>query len=62
MWAGGRGRVWSRRSQGEWSLVWEHPGWQPPFVGIMVEVGSVVVMGVDGAVLECRGNFVLGVR
>jgi eukaryotic-like serine/threonine-protein kinase len=55
-WAAGRGRVWSRRSGGEWSCVWEHPGWEPPFVGIMVEVGSVIAMTVDGAVLECRAT------
>jgi serine/threonine protein kinase len=55
-WAAGRGRVWSRRSGGEWSCVWEHAAWQPPFVGLMVEVGSVVAVTVDGAVLECRAT------
>lgn len=54
-WAAGCGRVWSRRSGGEWTQAWEHPAWQPPFVGLMVEVGGVVAVTVDGAVLECRG-------
>jgi len=53
-WAAGRGRVYSKRNQGEFTCVWEHQAWQPPFVGIMAEVGSIVAVTVDGAVLECR--------
>jgi eukaryotic-like serine/threonine-protein kinase len=53
-WAAGRGRVYSKRFQGEFTCVWEHQAWQPPFVGIMAEVGSIVAVTVDGAVLECR--------
>lgn len=53
-WAAGRGRVYSKRIQGEFTGVWEHQAWQPPFVGIMAEVGSIVAVTVDGAVLECR--------
>ncbi len=53
-WAAGRGRVYSKRVTGEFSCVWEHQAWQPPFVGIMAEVGSIVAVTVDGAVLECR--------
>jgi serine/threonine protein kinase len=55
-WAAGRGRVYSKRSQGEFTCVWEHQAWQPPFVGIMAEVGSIVAVTVDGAVLECRSH------
>lgn len=54
-WAAGPGRVWSRRA-GEWSCVWAHDAWQPPFVSIMAEIGTVVAMTVDGAVLECRST------
>jgi serine/threonine protein kinase len=53
-WAAGRGRVYSKRIQGEFTCVWEHQAWQPPFVGVMAEVGSIVAVTVDGAVLECR--------
>jgi len=53
-WAAGRGRVYSKRVSGEFTCVWEHGAWQPPFVGIMAEVGSIVAVTVDGAVLECR--------
>jgi serine/threonine protein kinase len=53
-WAAGRGRVYSKRVSGEFTCVWEHEAWQPPFVGIMAEVGSIVAVTVDGAVLECR--------
>jgi eukaryotic-like serine/threonine-protein kinase len=53
-WAAGPGRVWSRRASGAWSAVWEHNAWQPPFVSIMAEIGTVIAMTVDGAVLECR--------
>lgn len=52
-WAAGRGRVYSKRTQGEFTCVWEHQAWQPPFVGVMAEVGSIVAVTVDGAVLEC---------
>jgi serine/threonine protein kinase len=55
-WAAGRGRVYSKRTQGEFTCVWEHQAWQPPFVGIMAEVGSIVAVTVDGAVLECRSH------
>jgi serine/threonine protein kinase len=55
-WAAGPGRVWSRRSSGEWTCVWEHNAWQPPFVSIMAEIGTVIAMTVDGAVLECRST------
>ena len=55
-WAAGRGRVYSKRMQGEFTCVWEHQAWQPPFVGIMAEVGSIVAVTVDGAVLECRSH------
>jgi len=53
-WAAGRGRVWSRRISGDWNVVWEHQAWQPPFVSIMAEVGVILAVTVDGAVLECR--------
>jgi eukaryotic-like serine/threonine-protein kinase len=53
-WAAGPGRVWSRRMSGEWTSVWQHDAWQPPFVSIMAEIGTVIAMTVDGAVLECR--------
>jgi serine/threonine protein kinase len=55
-WAAGRGRVYSKRQQGEFTCVWEHQAWQPPFVGMMAEVGSIIAVTVDGAVLECRSH------
>ncbi|MEP7053523.1 MAG: serine/threonine-protein kinase [Pseudomonadota bacterium] len=55
-WAAGPGHVWSRRNSGEWSCVWEHSAWHPPFISIMAEIGTVIAMTVDGAVLECRST------
>ena len=55
-WAAGPGRVWSRRSSGTWTCVWEHDAWRPPLVSIMAEIGTVIAMTVDGAVLECRST------
>ncbi|HKO47372.1 MAG TPA: serine/threonine-protein kinase [Polyangiaceae bacterium] len=55
-WAAGPGRVWSRQPSGEWKCVWHHAAWQPPFVSIMAEIGAVIAMTVDGAVLECRSS------
>jgi hypothetical protein len=34
----------------------QHTAWQPPFISLMAEVGAVVAMTVDGAVLECRAS------
>ncbi|HYP99212.1 MAG TPA: serine/threonine-protein kinase [Polyangiaceae bacterium] len=55
-WAAGAGSVWSRRTSGHWQCVWQHAAWQPPFVSIMAEIGTVSAMTVDGAVLECRST------
>lgn len=55
-WAAGPGSVWSRRASGQWQCVWQHAAWQPPFVSIMAEIGTVSAMTVDGAVLECRST------
>ncbi len=55
-WAAGPGRVWSRRASGDYRCVWEHTAWQPPFVSIMAEIGTVTAMTVDGAILECRST------
>jgi eukaryotic-like serine/threonine-protein kinase len=55
-WAAGPGRVWSRRASGDWTCVWNHAAWQPPFVSIMAEIGTVIAMTVDGAILECRAT------
>jgi hypothetical protein len=55
-WAAGRGHVWVRRARGNWDCVWRHAAWQPPFISIMAEVGAVVALTVDGAVLECRAS------
>ena len=55
-WAAGRGHIWVRRTRGDWECVWQHTAWQPPFISLMAEVGAVVAMTVDGAVLECRAS------
>lgn len=55
-WAGGSGRIWVRRFQGDWSCVWEDPEFRSPFVSIMAEVGFVAAMTVDGGVVECRSQ------
>ena len=54
-WAGGAGEVWVSPAGGQgWSRVWHDPQWQAPFVSIFANVGLVVAMTADGAVLECR--------
>jgi hypothetical protein len=57
-WAGSSGELWASPDHGEsWGCVWHDPTWQAPFVSILADVGLVVAMTADGAVLECRANF-----
>jgi len=53
-WVGAVGRLWLRDSRRGWVVAWEDPTWHVPMVGIMAELGFVVVMSVDGAVAECH--------
>lgn len=55
-WAGGAGKVWARRGQGDWACVWQHAGWNAPFISILAEVGFVAAMTVDGGVIECQSQ------
>ena len=57
-WAGASGELWASPDHGaSWGCVWRDPGWQAPFISILADVGLVVAMTADGAVLECRANF-----
>lgn len=56
-WAAGAGRIWRRESADGWSAwtcVWEDPAWQVPFVSLFADVGLVVAVTADGAILEGR--------
>jgi hypothetical protein len=53
-WAGGSGELWCSHGRGDWTRVFQHPSWERPFISIFADVASVVALGVDGAVLECR--------
>ncbi len=57
-WAGASGELWASPDHGEsWGCVWHDPNWRAPFISILADVGLVVAMTADGAVLECRANF-----
>ena len=55
-WVACAGRLFVKEPTGtDWQCVWEDPAWTVPFVSLMADVGLVVAMTVDGAVLEGRG-------
>ncbi|MCS6902230.1 MAG: hypothetical protein RMJ98_21565, partial [Myxococcales bacterium] len=55
-WAAARGSLWVRSPGGgnPWSCVWSEPSWPSPLVSLVADVGLVVAISVDGAVLEGR--------
>ncbi len=56
-WAAGAGRLWRRETcngRARWNCVWEDPGWQVPFVALFADIGWVIALTADGAILEGR--------
>jgi hypothetical protein len=55
-WVGGAGRLWVKESgpSSRWRSVWEDGGFTAPFVSVMAEVGMVLAVTADAAVLEGR--------
>lgn len=51
-WVAGAGRLWTLDPHRRWTQAWGEPSWQVPIVSIMAEVGSVLAVTVDGAVVE----------
>ena len=58
-WAGGAGKLWVSPAGGSrWTMVFQDPSWTAPFISILADVGLVVAMTVDGAILECRSSMI----
>jgi len=56
-WAAGAGRIWRREYHdgiGTWTCVWENEKWQVPFVSFYADLGMVIAVTADGAILEGR--------
>lgn len=58
-WAGGAGRIWHRRKNeqtGEfaWVCAWEDDSWTAPFVSMFADVGLIIAVTADGAIVEGR--------
>ncbi len=58
-WAAGAGRIW-RRDDGTdrkpvWTCAWEDAQWQAPVVSLYADLGLVIGMTADGAIVEGRG-------
>lgn len=56
-WAGGAGRIWLRaREDAEptWVCAWEDPAWTAPFVSMFADVGLIIGVTADGAIVEGR--------
>jgi eukaryotic-like serine/threonine-protein kinase len=55
-WATSIGSVWLHRPEHDlsWTLVWQDLRWTVPFVGIFADVGRVIALTIDGAVVEGR--------
>lgn len=56
VWAGGEGSLWVHQagSLGAWIKVWTDPTWRSPFVSIFADVGLIIAMTADGAIVEGR--------
>jgi eukaryotic-like serine/threonine-protein kinase len=56
VWAGSAGRLWlqQQESLSRWTSAWSDSAWQAPFVSIFADVGAVVAMTADGAIIEGR--------
>jgi serine/threonine protein kinase len=52
-WVGGLGCLWASPGGSNWTQVWRDPTWARPFISIHADVASVIVMAVDGGILEC---------
>lgn len=53
-WVGGAGALWVSAGEGGWTSAWGDSNWRAPVVSIHADVGLVVAMTVDGAVIENR--------
>jgi len=56
-WAGGAGRIWHRKKGQEtptWMCAWEDPAWTAPFVSMFADVGLILGVTADGAIVEGR--------
>jgi hypothetical protein len=58
-WTGGAGRIWLRKtdpSSGEprWECAWEDSSWHAPIVSLFADVGLVMGVTADGAIVEGR--------
>ena len=58
-WAAGAGRIWQRTrdeltGHHRWVLVWENPAWTAPFVSMFADIGLILAVTADGAIVEGR--------
>lgn len=62
-WATSLGKIFSRdaRTGEPWRLRWHDPAWHAPFVSLIADVGQVMAMTADGAILEGQCSQINGV-
>jgi serine/threonine protein kinase len=56
-WAAGAGRIWHREgpeANAVWTCLWANDQWLVPFVSLFADVGLVIAVTADGAILEGR--------
>jgi len=58
-WAAGAGHIWQRKCEDatgahRWTCVWDDPSWTAPMVSIFADVGWVLAVTADGAIVEGR--------
>jgi serine/threonine protein kinase len=55
-WATSIASVWLHQPDQEhsWTLVWQDAAWSVPFISVFADVGRVIAMTIDGAVVEGR--------
>jgi eukaryotic-like serine/threonine-protein kinase len=56
IWVTSRGSIWLHQPEEveAWRCVWHEQAWSAPFVSIFADVGRVIALAIDGAVVEGR--------
>jgi len=55
-WATSVGQIFRRDAGGAWQSHWHEPSWHAPFISLIADVGLVLGMTADGAILEGRST------
>jgi hypothetical protein len=59
-WAATRGALWTHETA--WTPAWSSPDWTSPFVSIFADVGRIVAVTADGAIVQAERSLGMQAR